>query len=423
MRTKKRVLLSWFLGLLALTLLVSTSIRTVPLHADIAELEVVNQAIKAKGAKWRAQENEISRLSKEERKKRLGLLGVMPPEEIAATSTEGSTAALLDTVPSTLDWRRFNGVSYVTPVKNQGSCGSCWAFATAAALESQILLGANVAGTATDTAEQVLVSCSGAGSCSGGYIGKASDYLRDLGLPAESCFPYVAKDSSCSNACADYQTLTSSIIGWRYTTSGSPTVEAIKQALAAYGPLVATMSVYSDFYYYSGGVYSYTSGTLQGGHAVLIVGYDDPGQYFIVKNSWGTNWGEGGFFRIAYGELDGPVYFGRYTIAYEGWRGDSDNSGDNQTCNYSLSATALTFPADGGTGQVQVNTAAACGWSAQSQADWITLTAGMSGQGSGTADFQVAPNPGRFTRTGSLTVAGQTVSITQKGRRNAKSTR
>jgi C1A family cysteine protease len=60
------------------------------------------------------------------------------------------------------------------------------------------------------------------------------------------------------------------------------------------------MDVYSDFYYYRSGIYSYTSGSYQGTHGVVIVGYNDPGQYFIVKNSWGTGWGKSGFFNIAY---------------------------------------------------------------------------------------------------------------------------
>jgi hypothetical protein len=76
------------------------------------------------------------------------------------------------------------------------------------------------------------------------------------------------------------------------------------------------MSVYSDFYYYSGGVYQYTSGTYQGGHAILIVGYDDAGQYFIVKNSWGSGWGESGYFRIGYSEFNSVVNFGDWSLAY-----------------------------------------------------------------------------------------------------------
>jgi len=96
----------------------------------------------------------------------------------------------------------------------------------------------------------------------------------------------------------------------------NPTVAGIKNALYAYGPLVTTMSVYYDFYYYRSGVYQYTSGSYQGGHAILLVGYDDPGQYFIAKNSWGTGWGDSGYFKIAYSEISSTVHFGNWTIAY-----------------------------------------------------------------------------------------------------------
>ena len=96
----------------------------------------------------------------------------------------------------------------------------------------------------------------------------------------------------------------------------SPTVSAIKDALYTYGPLVTTMDVYTDFFNYSSGVYSYVSGVYEGGHAILIVGYDDAGGYFIVKNSWGS-WGKPGYFKIAYSQLANKVEFGWYTIAYQ----------------------------------------------------------------------------------------------------------
>jgi C1A family cysteine protease len=110
-------------------------------------------------------------------------------------------------------------------------------------------------------------------------------------------------------------------------------VNAIKNALNTHGPLVTTMDVYDDFFAYDGGVYSYASGPYAGGHAILIVGYDDPGEYFIVKNSWGIGWGEAGFFRIAYSEIDSPVYFGEWTIAYYK---------PAATCSYAISPCILS---------------------------------------------------------------------------------
>jgi hypothetical protein len=107
-------------------------------------------------------------------------------------------------------------------------------------------------------------------------------------------------------------------MNWYWVATNSPTVDALKNGLYRYGPLVTTMRVYSDFFYYNGGIYSYSSGSYQGSHGVLLVGYDDIEQYFIVKNSWGTDWGESGYFRIAYSELNSVTSLGFWTIAYDG---------------------------------------------------------------------------------------------------------
>jgi C1A family cysteine protease len=80
--------------------------------------------------------------------------------------------------------------------------------------------------------------------------------------------------------------------------------------------VVAVFDVYTDFFSYDSGVYSYVSGEYEGGHAILIVGWNDSDSAFIVKNSWGTGWGESGFFKIAYSELTGNTKFARYSYAY-----------------------------------------------------------------------------------------------------------
>jgi C1A family cysteine protease len=289
------------------------------------ELSDVQAHIKAKGQKWVAGETSVSKLSDHERKLRLGLI------KHKATGMEEvvSLQEPLTGVPVSFDWRS-NGGNYVTPVRNQGSCGSCWAFATTAALESYILIKDSRSGQDDNRAEEILLSCSTAlsctnpGSCNGGYIGRASDCILITGLPPDFYFPYTAtaSDDNCGNAGTGWQTDTYRIAAWSYITTTSVSVSAIKNALYTYGPLVTTMDVYSDFYYYAGGVYEYSSGTYQGGHAILIVGYVDDtsiagGGYFIVKNSWGNGWGSGGYFSIAYSETGSPLYFGEWTIAYQ----------------------------------------------------------------------------------------------------------
>jgi C1A family cysteine protease len=271
------------------------------------ELEQIKKAIKDKGAKWEAADNFVFQLSDENRKKRVNLKKSEVPNDVPEMSQDVGI-----TPPATLDWRN-NGGNFVTPVRNQGNCGSCWAFAATAGLESYAIIQRNQPGTNLDASEQVLVSCTNFGNCGGGSTYNAANYIRDVGLPTETCFPYTATDASCSGACADRQTSTYKIGS---IVSVPKTISDIKTALVNYGPLPTTMNVYSDFFSYRSGIYSYVSGSFAGGHAVLIVGYDDAGQYFIAKNSWGSGWGEAGFFRIAYSQLSSVTSFGSGTMAY-----------------------------------------------------------------------------------------------------------
>ncbi len=138
--------------------------------------------------------------------------------------------------------------------------------------------------------------------------------VRDRGVPTEKCYPFTGGDGTCGSACADWASRAYRITGYM---SVNKTVEDLKGAVAAYGVISAAMMVYDDFFNYRSGVYSYVTGNFRGWHGVNIIGYDDNGRWFIGKNTWGTGWGESGFFRIAYGEVAQGSNFGTSAFAYE----------------------------------------------------------------------------------------------------------
>lgn len=224
--------------------------------------------------------------------------------------------------PSSWDWRNVGGVNYVTPAKDSGECGSCYAFATVGALESQVLIHLGL--SSIDLSEQTMVSCSSFGNCTyGSPLVPASSFLYNVGVPTETCFPYTSGAAGvvppCSNACSGWQNQTYKIVDYLPIDY---TVSAIKNAIYTYGPVVATIDLWSDLWNFTGGIYYYNylgnNPTYISGHNVLVVGYNDTGQYFICKNNRGPTWAESGYFRIAYSEVGGTTNFGAQTLAYTG---------------------------------------------------------------------------------------------------------
>ncbi len=180
-------------------------------------------------------------------------------------------------------------IAAYTKVKDQGSCGSCWAFSTAGMFESVLLKQ----GISTDLSEQWLVSCNTDGwGCNGGWF--ANDYYLDYGATLESCYRYKAADLPCKECPAVYIA----------TGQGSASnVSAIKAAILNHGAASCAVTVTSYFQAYSGGVFNYDS-SLSVNHAVVLVGWDDnlgSAGAWRMKNSWGTGWGEGGLMWIEYG--------------------------------------------------------------------------------------------------------------------------
>jgi C1A family cysteine protease len=184
---------------------------------------------------------------------------------------------------------------YSTSIKNQGNCGSCWAFAAVGLMEAMILKND---GIEVDLSEQQLVSCNPYGwGCNGGLW--PNDMLVNPGAMMESCFPYVASDVPCNDTCpTPYQ-----IQSWDFVTEDwvVPPTEDIKQAIYTYGAV--QVGIYADRWFQA-----YTSGVLTKcrrrvnytNHAVILCGWDDAKEAWLLKNSWGTGWGENGYMWIKY---------------------------------------------------------------------------------------------------------------------------
>lgn len=261
-----------------------------------SRLDHIREAIQQNDAAWRAAESWVTRLGRDELSQLCGTV-ITPEPDAQARFIRLPSGDL----PTELDWRDNNG-NWVTSVKNQANCGSCWDFSATAQVEAWWQIYNNNPQANLDLSEQFVLSCSDAGSCSGGRVEPALSFYQNNGVPLESCLPYQASDFvSCGEACEDWQNQAVTIPGWGYVTLEEPIVANIKQALL-YHPVSASFTVFEDFVYYRGGVYQHVWGEEVGGHAILIVGWNDAEQSWICKNSWDSDWGENGYFRIKWGD-------------------------------------------------------------------------------------------------------------------------
>ncbi|MDM8535919.1 C1 family peptidase [Desulfobacterales bacterium HSG17] len=222
--------------------------------------------------------------------------------------------------PPNIDWSEFDG-----PVKSQGSCGACSVFAAVGLLEN---LGNQVnLPVEQDLSVQAALSCTSGITCAGGWYWDTLNYISANGVPSASCYPYAGTKGNCDDKKCEQPEFMEKIANftaspglWGDTLSAKDLKAALQK-----GPLCVSMSVPDDGTFtgngYKGGVYNYDGGPISwedNGHAVLLVGYDDNLQCFKVKNSWGTDWGEKGYFRIAYDDVTDDVKFGSYAITGSG---------------------------------------------------------------------------------------------------------
>lgn len=239
-------------------------------------------------------------------------------------------------LPTAFDWRSYLEENWLTPVKDQGYCGSCWAFAAVAGAESAHKIGYDDPDLAIDLSEQYLVSdCLVGGNCCGGSKSTALLYIRDWGIPDEACMPYAdtfcscpdgicgedctyrtdgdCSDLACADRCEDWEARLVTVDAYGYI---SPDPAAIKQKLVDVGPVVVSIGMLDPFGgYWDGDIYRCLSDSGVN-HAVVIVGYDDAGGYWIVRNSWSAAWNGDGYFKVGYGEckVESSPYYVRENL-------------------------------------------------------------------------------------------------------------
>uniref|UniRef100_A0A8C5VLY4 Pro-cathepsin H n=1 Tax=Microcebus murinus TaxID=30608 RepID=A0A8C5VLY4_MICMU len=203
--------------------------------------------------------------------------------------------------PPSMDWRKKG--NFVSPVKNQGACGSCWTFSTTGALESAVAIAT---GKMLSLAEQQLVDCAkdfNNHGCQGGLPSQAFEYiLYNKGIMSEDTYPYQGKDGTCRFQPGKAIAFVKDVANITMNDE-----QAMVEAVALYNPVSFAFEVTDDFLMYRRGVYSSTSchnTPDKVNHAVLAVGYgEDKGTpYWIVKNSWGSQWGMNGYFLIERGK-------------------------------------------------------------------------------------------------------------------------
>lgn len=264
--------------------------------------------IKKKGYKFTVKASEVISKSIKEI---TGSFDVEPdPKDAVYMKDDKAPSSLPASIKRSADMKAFNwrDINMMTPVKNQKSCGSCWAFSALGVYEGVYKI---VYGKEIDLSEQYVVDCLegitsagkhfDCGSCNGGNTPFTFRTMISQGVPLESQVPYLAENSVCTNKtpASPYR-----IKQHGYITNGKPTVREIKEAICKYGPVFSSTKVTPLFQAYGSGVYDEKvplSGPRDTNHAMVIAGWDDSKNAWLVRNSWSEGWGEKGYVWIEYG--------------------------------------------------------------------------------------------------------------------------
>jgi hypothetical protein len=271
------------------------------------KIRLLNRRLERSGARWRAKDSAVSRLSSDEFKR---MLGWAPAARALSMDMRTFAPHLLSWSPGDpfdqeVDWRNRNGKNYVTPVKNQGGCGTCVAFAVNAQVEAMALIEM---GVLLDLSEADLAfNGSHVADCSGWEQGQALSDVKKDGVVSEKRLSYnsvfVPTDSSWLSPPSKMPIADKEDFAVKVDTfSNISSIAERKSYLTHVGPLSAGITAYDDFAAFGSGVYHETAASKGiGGHCVLVIGYSEARQSWIIKNSWDITWGQEGFGEIGYG--------------------------------------------------------------------------------------------------------------------------
>lgn len=269
------------------------------------DLESLRSALLDAGQPWEMGYTSITALDEGERRIRLG---VPARPELEGTEESAAAAAFSASpesvgAPAAFDVRNVGGISYDTPLKDQGGCGSCVAFGVAGAMEV-VFRYSHRTTVPVDISEAHLFYVYGRSegrNCGNGWWpDRALPHAKGTGVALEDQYPYTPGDQDGNARLnAGWTDRRATVTDWA-NISGDAL--KMKERISTYGAVTACFNVYQDFFSYRTGVYLHVSGTLAGGHCVVLIGYNDAEGCWIARNSWGAGWGDGGYFRIAYGE-------------------------------------------------------------------------------------------------------------------------
>ncbi|EAR93214.1 papain family cysteine protease (macronuclear) [Tetrahymena thermophila SB210] len=228
-------------------------------------------------------------------------------EEFKQTYLTLKTKKYIEEIPETvfndsngdieIDWTMKGAV---TPVKDQGKCGSCWSFSTTGAVEGAHFLSSN---ELVSLSEQYLIDCSKNGNegCNGGLMDTAFDFIAQNGIPTENAYPYKALDGTCKMTTGPYK-----ISSYQNIISCNDLLSKLQKQ-----PIAIAVDA-NNFQFYTKGIFSKCGKNLD--HGVLLVGYSSKDKFWKVKNSWGSSWGEDGYIRLSAGNTCGLCNQASYPI-------------------------------------------------------------------------------------------------------------